>query len=299
VLRVPVGEVREESYLVADLGLTSIARLELVDQLEREYRLDLDETAIGEQTTVAGLRQLVARRDRIPRQPGLRPWIGWRLARIIRTVAHAVVHRPLLGLVVSLDLVGTEHLDRCTGPVMFISNHVSYLDQPVVMAAFPHRIRSRCATAAWAEFFFTNYRNLPQRIWKRLAFEYCSTACGVFPLPQSSGFRASLQHMGLLVDRGMSLLVFPEGERTQDDSMLPFRPGLAVMVKELEIPVVPVGIVGLGDVLPRGSIWPRRGRVVVRFGLPLELARLPAGEIVPAAEEAMKRLLAGEGVRGS
>jgi long-chain acyl-CoA synthetase len=96
--------------------------------------------------------------------------------------------------------------------------------------------------------------------------------------------------MGGLVDRGVSVLVFPEGERSQDGRVGQFRNGLAVMARELAVPVVPVAISGLERVLPRGALWPRRGRVVVTFGEPLDLQRKTAAEIVSTAEKAVMAL---------
>jgi len=291
VLGIEPGEIGEESFLVADLGLTSIARLELVTAMEQEFRVDLDDAAIGPQTRVSDVRGMISRREKVATPRGLRLWSSGPLFRGVRILADTLLHRPLFSLFVSLHVEGAQNLAGVNGPVIFIANHVSYLDQPTIMFSLPPALRYRCATAAWAEFFFINFRNLPQRIWKLFAFEYCSLFLGVFPLPQSSGFRGALHHMGRLVDGGVSLLVFPEGARTPDGNILPFQGGLAVMVKELDIPVVPVAINGLERVLPRGAIWPKRGRVTVSFGEPLALSGESSAVIMSTAERAVKGLL--------
>jgi len=283
-------EVREDSFLVADLGLTSIGRLELVNAIEQEFRLDLDESAIGPQTTVAAVRGMVARREKVAPPRGLRFWTSGRLCRGVRMAADSLLHRPLLSLFVSLEVRGAENLAGLSGPVIFVANHVSYLDQPCIMFALPPGIRYSCDTAAWAEFFFVNFRNPAERLWKRVAFEYCSLALGVFPLPQSSGFRGALHHMGRLADMGVSVLVFPEGARSRDGALQQFQGGVAVMVKELGLPVVPVAINGVERVLPVGAAWPRRGRVKVTFGAPLDLGRLGPEEMASAARRGVQRL---------
>ncbi|MBP1728114.1 MAG: AMP-binding protein [Deltaproteobacteria bacterium] len=291
LLGCPVADIREDSCLVADLGLTSIARLELANALEQEFRIDLDDAAIGPQTRVADLRGMIVRRDKSPQPQGLRLWTAAAPVRAVRRVADALLHSPLYRLFVTLQPEGLHNLDRLNGPVMFIANHVSYLDQPTIKLAMPPAIRYRVSTAAWAEFFFVNFNNALQHAWKRLAFEYCSIVMGVFPLPQSSGFRATLQHMGKLVDRGESLLLFPEGERTEQGGLLPFQNGLGVMVQELGIPVVPVVMIGLEHILPRGASWPQQGKVRVVFGAPLDFSGRTAAEIVRLSEEAIKELL--------
>jgi len=290
LLGCPAADVREDSCLVADLGLTSIARLELANALEQEFRIDLDDAAIGPQTRVADLREMIIRREKSQPPQGLRLWTTAAPVRLIRRLADSLLHCPLYRLFVRLQPEGLHNLAALNGPVMFIANHVSYLDQPTIRFAMPPAIRYRLSTAAWAEFFFVNFDNQLQHAWKRVAFEYCSIVMGAFPLPQSSGFRATLQHMGRLVDRGESLLLFPEGERTEQGGLLPFRKGLGLMVQELGIPVVPIATIGLEHILPRGANWPRRGTVRVVFGAPLDFAGKSPAEIVAASEAAVAAL---------
>lgn len=284
------GEVREDSYLVSGLGLTSIARLELVSAIEREFRLDLDESLIGPQTTVAGLREIVRKRERLSIRDHCRFWCNTPAVRLVRRTADLLLHFPLLRLFYTVDVQGLEHLRPLDGPVLFVSNHVSYLDQPSIMRALPPKWRYRTATAAWAEFFFLNYRSTIQKLWKRTAFEYCSWAINIFPLPQISGFRRALRFMGRLVDSGVSVLVFPEGERTQDGRLLPFRHGLGIMAGQLEVPLVPLRIKGLEQVLPRGANWPRRGKVTIVIGQPLKFRAERPEEIVRQMRQAIEEL---------
>ena len=90
---------------------------------------------------------------------------------------------------------------------------------------------------------------------------------------------------------GNSLLLFPEGERTQHSGLLPFQKGLGVMVQELGIPVVPVAIIGLEKIMPRGANWPKKGEVRVVFGQPIDFSGKSADEIVELSEEAVRCLL--------
>jgi long-chain acyl-CoA synthetase len=286
-------EVREEGYLVNDLGLTSIGRLELVNILEQEFRLDLEDSLIGLQTRVADLRRIITSREQLEQRHIYQLWVNGSSARFIRRLLDTLLHYPIVRAFVKLHVRGEERIGAINGPVLFISNHMSYLDQPVIMSALPPEIRYSTATAAWEEFFFDNYKNMLQKIWKRLCYIYGTPAFNFFPFPQSRGFRPALRHMGRLVDRGSSLLVFPEGERSMDGLMLPFKNGLGVMVKELGIPVVPLNITGLEKVFPRGAHWPRRGEVTITIGHPLDLQQEPIASIVEIAQKAVAAL-AGE-----
>ncbi|AJE03213.1 AMP-binding protein [Geobacter pickeringii] len=291
VTGMPTERVTDEAVLATDLGLTSIGRLELVNALEIEFRLDLEDSVIGPATRVGDLREIVRRREKVELRERFRPWAAGRAARGVRRVLDAVLHFPLVRRFVSLEAAGVRNLEGIAGPVMFVSNHQSYFDHPAIMLALPPELRYNTATAAWEEFFFRNYRNLPQKLWKRLAYDYTSVAFTVFPLPQSRGFRGALRHMGELTDRGMHTLVFPEGERSFDGTLLPFRQGLGIMVRELGVPVVPVRIDGLQRVFPRGAPWPRRGRVRVLFGKPLRFGVESPAEIVARARRAVEELL--------
>jgi long-chain acyl-CoA synthetase len=239
---------------------------------------------------VADLRRLLARRDKVEPPRGLRRWAVGCVALAVRRLCDMLLHRPLLHSVVTLRTHGAARLAALASPVVFVANHLSYLDQPCIMFSLPPHVRYRTATAAWAEFFFVNFHTILQRLWKRFTFEYGSIVLSLFPLPQSTGFRGSLQHMGWLVDHGFSILVFPEGERSPHGELLPFRQGLGIMVSELGIPVVPVRLAGVERVLPRGARWPKRGEVSVTFGEPLLFNGEAPDEIVVRVREAVAGL---------
>lgn len=170
-----------------------------------------------------------------------------------------------------------------------MANHLSYLDQPAVMFALPPEIRYRTATAAWAEFFFGDYRGF-NRIWRRLSYEYGTVLFNLFPLPQSQGFGGSLEYMGRLADAGVNILIFPEGEHSRDGKLHDFQMGLGIMVKELGIPVVPIKINGTDLVLPHEAHFPKRGKVTVTFGEPLRFRYEEPADIVERARKAVENL---------
>jgi long-chain acyl-CoA synthetase len=283
------ADIHEESLLVNDLGLTSIDRLELVNFLEQEYRLDIDDSRIDPQTKVADLRRMLAQREKLKVHDHFRFWTNSAICRGLRTLGDAVINGPLFRSFVTLEVQGSEHLEDLAGPVFFVANHLSYLDQPAVMFALPAKLRYRSATAAWEEFFFGDYGGL-ERIWRRLCYEYGTLALNLFPLPQSQGFSGSLAFMGRLVDAGINILIFPEGGHALDGNMLPFQPGLGIMVKELAIPVVPVKISGTEKVLPHEVSFPKRGRVTVTFGAPLRFRSEEPAEIIARTRQAVERL---------
>ena len=78
---------------------------------------------------------------------------------------------------------------------------------------------------------------------------------------------------------GGSLILFPEGTRSQDGKVQTFKSGAALFAIELDVPVVPAYIEGTHEILPKGRHLPRAGPVTVRFGKPIELGSLRSGEL--------------------
>ena len=93
-----------------------------------------------------------------------------------------------------------------------------------------------------------------------------------FPLPQQEpGARETLRYIGDLVSDGASILLFPEGIRTERGEINVFQPGVGLLGAKLKLPVVPVRLEGVDRVLHHAWRWPRRGAVTVTFGPPLML----------------------------
>lgn len=284
-----IAQIHEESLLVADLGLTSIDRMELVSFLEQEYRLDIADSQIGPQSRVSDLRRIIAKREQVTHHDHFRFWTNNLFFREVRIAWDAFCHGPFFETFVTLKVQGVENLEPLDGPVFFVANHMSYMDQPAVMFALPQEIRTKTATAAWEEFFFGEYQGF-DRIWRYMSYQYASVLFNLFPLPQSQGFGGSLAFMGKLADAGINILIFPEGGHSKDSRLQQFHLGLGVMVKELGLPVVPIKIVGTDQVLPHEARFPKAGTVTVTFGKPLRFSFEEPAEIVEMTRQAVGRL---------
>ena len=289
VTKTNAAEVREGSLLVGDLGLTSIDRLELVNFLEQEYRLDIEDSQIGAQTKVSDLRQIISKREKVRHRDHLRFWTNSAWVRRLRMLGDALLLGPFFRIFVALEVRGANNLDRLDGPVIFVANHLSYFDQPSIMFALPKEQRYKTATAAWAEFFFGEYHGV-DRLWRRLCYELGTLLLNLFPLPQKSGFSGALRFMGKLADTGTHTLIFPEGAHSLDGRMQEFQMGLGIIVKELGIPVLPVKISGTDRVLAPGEAFPKRGKVTITFGAPIHFRYEEPAEIVQKAQRAVAEL---------
>src|SRR4029453_16775260 len=169
-----------------------------------------------------------------------------------------------------------EHLQHLDGPVIFAANHQSHMDAPVILAALPPPIRYCLTTAMAKEFFKPHFfpEHHTRREWLTNSLNYYLAALffNAFPLPQrEAGARQTLRYIGSVLAEGWSVLIFPEGRRSDPGGIGRFRPGIGMIAARLGVPVVPVRIHGLDKVLHPSWKMARPGRVRVSFGAPIRL----------------------------
>lgn len=96
----------------------------------------------------------------------------------------------------------------------------------------------------------------------------------VMPIRRDAATTESLRESIRRIEHGFYVGVFPEGTRTRDGRLGEFKPGFVALLRRCRAPLIPVGIAGAIDVMPRGSIFPRPRRVQVEFGLPIAFCEL-------------------------
>jgi 1-acyl-sn-glycerol-3-phosphate acyltransferase len=154
--------------------------------------------------------------------------------------------------------VRAEGLDKVdpNGAYVFVSNHLSYMDTPVVLSTIP------------AQFRFMAKKGLFQ-------IPFLGThlvQAGHIPVPRADPRAAvkSLTHAADTIrERGISVLIFPEGGRSMDGEIQPFKEGAAYIAIRAGVPVVPVTLIGTREILAMGSATFRRGPVTLRIGDPI------------------------------
>ena len=110
-------------------------------------------------------------------------------------------------------------------------------------------------------------------------------------MPQrEAGARQTLRYAGELVSDGFSVLIFPEGKRTQQGEIAPFRPGVGMMAARLGVPVIPVRLEGVDRVLHQTWKMARPGSVTVTFGAPLRLEGEDYVELTAQVENAVRKM---------
>ena len=319
--------------LSEDLHLDSLGRVQLQSMLERRLGVEVDDDAIAGVETLGDLRKMVSVEAGVSSVPqeidGLRastvgvkasasglhievrpsasenvyprwPW-SWPV-RAIRIAFVELVMRPLIWILAA-PRVMRETVELPERPVLVIANHVTAYDGALILYALPGRLRRRMAIAMSGEMLqdFRQGRNQGNALMNLLApaaYWLVVALFNVFPLPRRRGFRQSFAHAGEAMDHGDSVMIFPEGTRSPDGKLQRFRDGIGLLAKESGVPVLPVALIGLGQ-MRRGEVgWFRSGRLAVRVG-----RMIPAGEsdepaeLAAKFEESVRRLRPDESIR--
>jgi long-chain acyl-CoA synthetase len=199
------------------------------------------------------------------------PW-SWPI-HAVRVAFIELVMRPLIWLFAAPRVV-REAAELPPGPVLVIANHVTAYDGALILYALPARLRQRVAVAMSAEILLDLRRGRNQQSTLRnllapVGYWLVTALFNVFPLPRLRGFRKSFAHAGEAMDRGYSVLIFPEGARSPDGELQPFRPGIGLLAQQSRVPVVPVALIGLGEMRRGKTRWLRSGKLEVHVGEPV------------------------------
>jgi long-chain acyl-CoA synthetase len=194
----------------------------------------------------------------------------------------------LVRLVIRLRVEGREHLPA-RGPYIIAPNHQAYLDAFVLAFVLPFGVLRQIFFVGAAEYFETPFM-------KRLA-----RAANIVPVDPDANLVTAMQAAAAGLRLNKVLVLFPEGERSIDGTLKPFRKGAAILASHLEVPAVPVALDGLYELWPRGRAFAwrrlrpwRRQTVRVRIGRPLVLGRMDYVAATDVLQDAVRRLLAGE-----
>jgi long-chain acyl-CoA synthetase len=272
------GTLNSDASLEGDLNLSSMDRVELMSALEDRYQVDLSEANFTQVRTVGELERLLHEPQRSQQSGYHYPrWTQRWPVTWIRTFIYHLLTLPATLIMAHPKIVGSENLDGMDGPLLITCNHVTYIDLGFVLIAMPPRIRNKIAVGMLGERLWGMWKppssmNFFARWWQQAGYYLAVALFNVFPLPQQSGVRESFAYAGESVDRGYSVLVFPEGRRTQDGKPSPFRAGVGMLAQKLDIPVVPLRIDGLFGMKISGRKIACAGELKVLIGKPLRFA---------------------------
>jgi long-chain acyl-CoA synthetase len=259
-----------------DLGLSSLDRVELLVELERRTGTPIDESSFAAARSVSDIAKLLDEPSAkvSEKHISFHAWAQSLPVEWFRSAVRNMLVFPAMHRRVKVNVAGTDNLLPLRLPVMFVANHQSILDVPVILKALPRRFRSSLAPAMGTG---------------RAAIDMLAASLffNTYPLPRTSiGLRQAIEYTADLADRGYSPLVFPEGERTPHGRLTPFRPGIGIIVREVRLPVVPIYIQGAFEIWPIHARGPRKNMppVQVQFGNPIDFTGKAPAEITTELE---------------
>ena len=274
----------DDSTSLDQLGLSSLDRISLLMELEQRTGAFVDEAQFAAARTVGELVRMEPSTVAAPAELFDFPeWNRAAPARWLRRLTLPYLFLPLLRLFAWIKIEGLENLRAIKGPVIFAANHQSHLDTPSIFWSLPPRWRYSVAPAMSKEFFDAHFHperhTRMERFTNGLNYVLSCLVFNAFPLPQrEAGAREALRYAGELAADGTSILIFPEGVRTDCGELRPFQPGVGLLAVRLHLPVIPVYIAGLHKVLHKTAKFPTPGRALIRFGKPVA----PEGSDYPA-----------------
>ena len=174
---------------------------------------------------------------------------------IYRAMARGLL---FIGGVKIKSVKGLEKLNKDEA-YLFLANHCSYVDIPILMSVIPNNVRF---------IYKKSMTMLPIFGWAMWAAKYV-------PIDRSNGREAlkSLRRAARFMKQGLSIAIFPEGTRSLDGKTAEFKKGMTVIADEAKCKIVPVSISGTFKILPKNSLMINKGEVRVVFGQPVEFSK--------------------------
>ncbi|MEJ2696891.1 MAG: AMP-binding protein [Candidatus Sulfobium sp.] len=274
-------EPGEDDNLELDLGLDSLSKIELAASLEKALSTKLEEDFLFDVNTVRELTEKIRKQAAAISAAGPPVPSGWKeiLSRepskedlslvsleepgkkmLPAFIIHSVL-RTLFRIFFRLEAEGLENIPA-DGNFIVTPNHTSYLDGFVAVLSLPFSYFRRMYALGLSEFFAGRIKG-----W------FAKTA-HVIPIDSSAYLSKALQVSAHVLAKGRSLIVFPEGGRSFDGTLMEFKKGVGILAVEAGIPVVPAYIQGTFRSLPRGAAFPRPEKIRIIFGQPLRASSI-------------------------
>ena len=209
---------------------------------------------------------------------------------LMHTTGHLLwwsIVRTYLAAYHRLEIHGREHIPT-EPPFVLVSNHESHLDTLVLSAPLRWTLRDKIFPIAAGDTFFET----------PVTTVFASAFLNALPMwRRNCGPHALAELKKRLLEEPCSYILFPEGTRSRDGSIVPFKPGLGLFVAGTPVPVVPCHVEGCFEALSPQQKWPRPGKLTLRVGTPLVFGtvgndRTGWKEVARVTEDAVRELAA-------
>lgn len=271
ITQIDILSIRLQDSLTKDLGLDSLTFVELISAVEKKFQVKIEGIDFASIQTIQDLVSALefAAKPARPKRfwekvfftdfaPFDNTKLSWKLAR---AVVNSIL-RWKMRANHQLEVFGLDHLDPNSAYV-FTPNHTSHFDLLTIASSLPPaKIHSTFAVAAKDYFFNASWKALAARIF-----------VNAIPFDRKGRVNESMEMCRLALANGGSLVIFPEGTRSPNGKLQDFKPGVAqLLAGQKNVYAVPVFIDGAHQVMPKGSKFPGKGKLRIRFGKPLSFS---------------------------
>lgn len=264
ITSVDIHQINNQTKIVPDLQLDSLRRVELVAWIEEDLGSVIDETDITPKTTVQELEDIIQNKKQLaPVKNKIRKWTRSKLLFPVKLIIQGIMFL-VTKFFVKINIEGLDNLNNLTLPVIFMPNHISYIDPLVLALAIPRKIRNKLSFAAARDILYEIYKYSAVLI--EIAFNS-------FPIQrgEQENIKQGLDNIGQMLDAGYSVVLFPEGRMSQNGKLQDLRRGAGLIATEMDAYIVPVKITGTNDIVPYDKVFfTKRGTVNVKFGKPIK-----------------------------
>ncbi len=264
----------EDAELEKDLGMDSMDIINFSTEIEKNYGIDSSQLDLSGETKIKDIEEKIKNPSKIPAKLPFFSFSYNLFFVILRTVFQFLIF-PFARMLYRTKVKGKQNLKNIDMPSAFISNHVSVMDSLVIIYSLPLNIRKKLTVVMSIGHHFSNFFGKKENIARRLIegigfYLFVSLFLNVIPLSREFGFEQVFKNIGRAIDKGWNVLIFPEGGVTKDGKLQDFEPGIGVICKDMKIPVIPIRIDGLYNILRNGLLpWghiPRLPMVEVKIG---------------------------------
>jgi long-chain acyl-CoA synthetase len=248
------------------LSLDSLAKIELLTAIEKKFGIRLEDHEIARANTLDDLAQTINSKQKQYKRFGA-PLMDRQANASISfktSLLRSTVHRYMAGF--ARNRFGIEALGReffpSDSPFIIAANHSSHLDNLALMAAAGGAFDNYVLLAA-KDYFYERHSPtlfLLKKLFNLIPFDRNS---------EPSAMLSNINRCNVAIKANKNLIIFPEATRSLNGEIQAFKGGCAMLAWELQIPIVPAYIKGAYDCLPKGKIWPKKGKITVSFGSPI------------------------------
>jgi len=259
----PNKKINNHSKL-SDLGMDSLKRVELVTEIEQEFGIEIEETMLNQYTKVSDLGKLMkaGKKDKVK----FKTWPMNAISKITRIAIQKIIAYPLTRIFTKTEYYNLDNIKNIKKPVIFVINHQSVFDAPIINK----KLYTKTAFAADSDYVFgIGTKNPFFKLYRKLTGILVALSFNAYPFGESIGTDISLEFTGEMLDRGYSILIFPEAHRTKDGKIKPFKSGIGYIAINMKVPIIPIKIQGLYEVLPVTNFIPKFHKSSVKIGKPI------------------------------